>query len=229
MSRKSIRNTDDAAASTSSSSARLAKRIVDLALGIVMSVLTLPVVVVGVLLAAASFRAWPFFVQVRVGRWGRPIRVVKIRSLPVDAPRAADKYQLAEVHNTGIGRWLRRLHIDELPQLWLVVAGSMSLVGPRPEMPHLAERFSDAQRAARASFRPGCVGLWQTSVHNGGLMSEHPEYDLVYERSCSVALDLYLLFAAVRMVCRGQRLQLADVQRRLLHTQAEAPERELVS
>ena len=189
---------------------------VDLVVGSALSIVTLPVVFVAAVGAAVSFRAWPFFVQERVGRRGRPIRVVKVRSLPAGAPSAADKYEVAQFDNTRFGSWLRRTHLDELPQLWLVVSGSMSLVGPRPEMPHLARRFSGAQQMARAPFRPGCVGLWQNSEHNAGLMAETPEYDVVYAANWSLALDAYLVATAIRMVFGGGRLRLADLPERLV-------------
>ena len=195
---------------------RAAKRTVDLLAGVVLSLVTLPVVAVLAVGATVSFRATPFFVHERVGRWGRTFRMVKIRSLPVTAPTATDKYQLAAIANTRFGSWVRRTHLDELPQLWLVVAGSMSLVGPRPEMPHLAARFSDAQRVARDPFRPGCVGLWQNSEHNAGLMYETPEYDLVYAANQSFALDLYVLRTAARMEFGGGRLRLHDIPAKLV-------------
>lgn len=201
---------------TRSLAARVAKRGTDLVVGILLSIVTLPLVVVLAVCSAASFRASPFFVHERVGRWGRPFRMVKVRSLPATAPPAIDKYQLEAITNTRFGSWVRRTHLDELPQLWLVVSGAMSLVGPRPEMPHLAARFSDAQRAARDPFRPGCVGLWQNSEHNAGLMCESPEYDLVYAANQSLALDAYVLWTAARMEFGGSRLRLHDVPARLV-------------
>ena len=192
------------------------KRFTDLVVGAVASVATAPVVAVLMLASWASFRARPWFVQERVGRGGRPFRMVKVRSLPATVDPAIDKYQLSLVSTTRFGSFMRRFHLDELPQLWSVVSGSMSLVGPRPEMPHLAERFAPEQREARQQFRPGCVGLWQASEHNDGLMHEHPEYDLVYAANHSFALDLYIVWRTLLMEFGGRRLRLAHVPRRLL-------------
>ena len=115
------------------------KRLLDLSVGIPLALLSLPFVVVFAVGSAVSYRAWPLFTQQRLGVNGRSFTFVKIRSLPVSAPDEADKYELAFVENNRCGRFLRRYHLDELPQLWLVVFGKMSLVGPRPEMPFLSE------------------------------------------------------------------------------------------
>lgn len=192
------------------------KRFIDLVVGAVAALITLPVVALLMVVSAVSFRARPWFVQQRIGRGGEPFRMVKIRSLSVDTDPAIDKYQLASVGTTRFGAFIRRTHLDELPQLWSVVAGTMSLVGPRPEMPHLDQRFGAAQRASRERFRPGCVGLWQTSEHNTGLMYEHPEYDIAYAANHSAALDVYIVWCTLLMECTGRRVRLADVPRRLL-------------
>lgn len=192
------------------------KRFSDVVVGVVASIATLPVVVVLMIGSALSFRANPCFAQERVGRHGRRFLIRKVRSLPTGVGDSIDKYELANEHTSRFGTFIRRTHLDELPQLWSVVTGTMSLVGPRPEMPHLAERFSAAQRAAREPFRPGCIGLWQASEHNDGLMHEHPEYDLAYAANHRVALDLYIVWRTAIMELGGPRLRLADVPRWLL-------------
>jgi len=192
------------------------KRFFDVTVGLVASVVTLPLVALLMLASLVSFRANPCFAQERVGLGGSRFRLCKVRSLPTAVSAAVDKYELANQPTTRFGAFIRRTHIDELPQLWSVVSGSMSLVGPRPEMPHLAERFGAAQRAAREPFRPGCVGLWQASEHNDGLMYEHPEYDLAYAANQSLALDLYIVWRTAIMEFGGPRLRLADVPKWLL-------------
>lgn len=169
------------------------KRLLDVVLGSVAALITLPLVVVLAAALAVELRCWPFFVQERVGRGARPIRVIKLRTLPPSVPTQATKYELSDVAIPPLARRLRHLHLDELPQLWLVVAGVMSLVGPRPEMPSLHAAFPPEVQAARAAVRPGCTGLWQVSVAAGGLMHEHPEYDLAYVQALSLRLDLWIL------------------------------------
>ncbi|MCU1357291.1 MAG: exopolysaccharide biosynthesis polyprenyl glycosylphosphotransferase [Acidimicrobiales bacterium] len=170
------------------------KRAFDVAVAGLLAIATFPVVVVLAIGSAVAFRAWPFFVQERIGRDGRPFHFVKIRSLPTTTPRYADKYALAEIRNTTWGRLLRASHLDELPQLWLVLAGHMSLVGPRPEMAEVAEQFDRAFVAARTTVRPGCTGPWQVSESATGLIGEDPRFDLYYLDEARFGLDLRVLW-----------------------------------
>jgi lipopolysaccharide/colanic/teichoic acid biosynthesis glycosyltransferase len=174
------------------------RRAVDLVVSVPLAVLTFPVVVVLALISAVAFRAWPFFVQERVGRDGRSFRFVKIRSLPVDVPSYLDKYALHHRMDHPWSGLIRRSHLDELPQLWHVVAGQMSLVGPRPEMVPLSHRLDAGFARARVMVRPGCTGLWQLSVHNAGLIGETPKYDLYYLSHSSIRLDLWVLWRTLR-------------------------------
>jgi lipopolysaccharide/colanic/teichoic acid biosynthesis glycosyltransferase len=169
------------------------RRALDLALSVPAAILTFPVVLAIALVSAWTFRAWPFFVQTRVGLDGRPFRFVKVRSLPIETPEYADKYAIRH----GQNRWstlIRRTHLDELPQLWHVVRGQMSLVGPRPEMVPLSGRFDAGFAAARVGTPPGCTGIWQVSATNDRLIGEAPEYDLFYLRHASRRLDLWVLW-----------------------------------
>lgn len=189
----------------------IGKRLLDIGLGAALAVAALPVIVVLALGVAASLRTWPFFVQRRVGRGGRSFPFPKLRTLPRTTPRYASKYEIP----TDIGRlpaFLRRSHLDELPQLLLVPFGWMSLVGPRPEMP---EDFIPSPRwfvEARTSVPQGCTGLWQVSPHTHLMLHEAPEYDLFYVRHASVRLDLWILWRTLRQFIRAAGpAQLGDV------------------
>jgi lipopolysaccharide/colanic/teichoic acid biosynthesis glycosyltransferase len=171
----------------------IVKRIVDVIAGLVLAVVTLPVVLVLLLGSTVAFRAAPLFVQPRLGRGGSLFQFVKVRTLPVSTPVDADKYALGAIPLGRWGRALRRRHLDELPQLWLVVFGRMSLVGPRPEMPRLAATFDPDFVSERTSVRPGCTGLWQISVSVTRLIGESPEYDLHYVRHRTLRLDAWIL------------------------------------
>jgi hypothetical protein len=127
----------------------------------------------------------------------------KLRTLPTSAPRAIDKYQLEGTAIPAFCRLLRRTHLDELPQLLVVPLGWMSLVGPRPEMPNLIERYPSDFATARSSVRPGCTGLWQISTCSGKLIYESPEYDLVYAEHRGVRLDAWILYRTLRMLGTG--------------------------
>ena len=198
-------------------SARIAKRSIDLVVGSVLCLLSLVVAVALMVGSMLSFRANPLFVQTRVGRYRKHFRVIKIRSLPTATHAYTDKYSLRSEPTTRFGSFIRATHLDEIPQLWLVLIGRMSLVGPRPEMAKLADSFVPHQAQARSPFRPGCTGLWQLSHHSGGLMSESPEYDLFYAEHQSAMLDMWILWRTVKQIAfRGASISLAGVPRLML-------------
>jgi lipopolysaccharide/colanic/teichoic acid biosynthesis glycosyltransferase len=178
------------------------KRALDLVIGVPLALAAVPVVALLAVAMACSLRAWPFFVQQRVGREGHLFRMVKIRTLPRQTPRYASKYELGGVVTTRTGQWLRSTHLDEVPQLFLVVLGSMSLVGPRPEMAQLMDRFDQAEADLRMRVRPGCTGLWQVSEDAGKLIYEVPQYDRSYLQNARPSLDLFLLRSTVRCALR---------------------------
>ncbi|QXC62948.1 sugar transferase [Aquihabitans sp. G128] len=182
------------------------KRTFDLVGAALLSVLTLPIVVVLALVSAMAFRAWPFFVQERIGRGGSSFRFIKIRSLPTSTPRYADKFALDGHTGSRWGTLLRHTHLDELPQLWLVVAGRMSLVGPRPEMAAVAAAFDPAFVAARTSVRPGCTGPWQVSTSYDKLIGQDTRFDLLYLDEASLRLDLRVLWWTVAQLLGHQAI-----------------------
>lgn len=190
-----------------------AKRSLDVVLGTILALLALPTILILSVVVCISLRTFrPFFLQNRVGFRGRPFTIVKLRTLPLHAPPAADKYTIAAtVRTTRVGRLLRATHLDELPQLLLVPLGRMSLVGPRPEMPELLAGFDESFVAARLRVRPGCTGLWQVSVDAGRLIGEAPEYDLYYLRHAGVRLDAWVLWRSLVLVTRGRAVSCADV------------------
>jgi lipopolysaccharide/colanic/teichoic acid biosynthesis glycosyltransferase len=187
------------------------RRAIELAVTVVLVVVTLPVMVAAAIGSAVVLRAWPLFVQERVGRDGVPFRFVKIRTLPTSVPRYLDKHALAAHEVPRFCRALRRLHLDELPQLFLVLTGRMGLVGPRPEMAVLHERLDPDFARLRTSVRPGCTGMWQISSGCGDLIGSHPEYDRHYLANRSLRLDLWILARTVLMVLGRDTVHLADV------------------
>jgi len=145
-------------------------------------------------------RTSPFFTQTRIGRNGERFKLLKVRTLPKSTPRYANKYEVARMRIPAFSRMLRRLHLDELPQLLLVLTGKMSLVGPRPEMPNLYGAFDADFAARRTRVRPGCTGLWQISEHCDRMIFEHPEYDGFYLEHRSLGLDLRVMARSVRLL-----------------------------
>src|SRR5437588_3820593 len=153
------------------------KRALDIVLGTLLVVLTLPMMIILAVGVMLSLRAWPIFVQQRIGRHGRPFRFPKLRTLPPTAPPYASKYDIGHLRLPWFTRLLRRTHLDELPQLFLVPLGTMSLVGPRPEMAMLHETFDGGFARLRTSVRPGCTGFWQIGRGADALIREAPDYD----------------------------------------------------
>lgn len=176
------------------------KRLGDIVAGALLLVVVTPIILVASIAAAISLRAWPFFSQTRIGRDGEPFTFVKLRTLPRGVPPYASKYELTGVEIPRLCRQLRRFHIDELPQLALVVLGSMSLVGPRPEMPWLVDEFEPRFAQRRAAVRPGFTGLWQVSNRSDRMIYEHPEFDEFYLRHRSFRVDVWILIHSVGML-----------------------------
>jgi len=188
------------------------KRTVDVVGGAVLAVLALPIILLAAIGVMVTLRAWPFFVQDRIGRDGRVFRFFKLRTLPTHHPRYADKYSLSDLELPALSRLLRRTHLDELPQLLLVPLGYMSLVGPRPEMPTLHNGLPREFASARTSLRPGLTGLWQISRDSHRLIGEAPEYDIYYLGHQNVLLDLWVLARTAGQLLGPPRLiSLTDV------------------
>ncbi len=143
------------------------------------------------------------FVHERVGLGGRVFRMYKFRTMRAGtAPQAPTPKTRDDGRITRIGRWLRRTSLDELPQFLNVLKGEMSVVGPRPEMPFIVERYSDLQRR-RLEVKPGITGLWQISADRAVEIHDNIEYDLYYIENRSFLLDLSILAETVYFAVRG--------------------------
>jgi exopolysaccharide biosynthesis polyprenyl glycosylphosphotransferase len=143
------------------------------------------------------------FKHQRAGRNGRLFWMYKFRSMYLESaqydfsPRRGDDSRI-----TPLGRFLRRTCLDELPQLWNVLRGEMSLVGPRPEMPFIAKRYSAFERQ-RLAVKPGLTGLWQLSGDRNYLIHENIEYDLYYIRNRNLFMDFAILLHTLIFAARG--------------------------
>jgi exopolysaccharide biosynthesis polyprenyl glycosylphosphotransferase len=141
-----------------------------------------------------------FFRQVRAGRYGRPFKMVKFRSMRADAPPVAPSPgRPDDPRVTRIGRILRETSLDELPQLWNVLRGEMSLVGPRPALLYQAQAYSARERR-RLEARPGITGLAQVTGRGELTWPEKIELDLYYIDHYSLWLDAVILLKTVHKV-----------------------------
>lgn len=175
------------------------KRVLDL---VVLILVAVPAVALGSVCAIAvrlTSRGPVFFRQTRVGMDGAPFEVVKFRTMvDGDNPIFPDASRI-----TSAGRWLRRLSLDELPQLINVAHGEMSIVGPRPTLPYQVERYDGYQRQ-RLAVRPGLTGLAQISGRNSLSWSQRIDFDVEYAQSQSVATDVRILAGTVRVLLTGE-------------------------
>jgi len=175
------------------------KRVVDL---VVLAAVLAPATALGLVCALAvrlTSKGPVLFYQERIGRDGVPFVVVKFRTMVAgDNPIFPDATRI-----TSAGRWLRRLSLDELPQLINVARGEMSIVGPRPTLAYQVERYTDRQRL-RLCVRPGLTGLAQISGRNALGWGERIEYDIEYVQTQSVRTDARILLGTLRVVLTGE-------------------------
>jgi lipopolysaccharide/colanic/teichoic acid biosynthesis glycosyltransferase len=177
-----------------------AKRAFDVVVGVALCLLALAPLLVLALVLAVQHRASPVFVHQRIGHRGRTVSIPKLRTLPPGTPIYADKTVIDLQPPSRLARFLRASHLDELPQLFLVPLGRMSLVGPRPRMASEAADHGDiAYEAARTSVLQGCTGLWQISGHRGRV-SDRPEFDHFYVAQHTLRLDAWILWRTVRQL-----------------------------
>ena len=192
---------------------RAAKRILDVVLAVVGLVATLPLSLTIALWIRRDGPGAILFRQVRVGQHGRPFRLIKFRTMVPDAERqwqapntqaALATYRFQDEGDdriTRVGRWLRRTSLDELPNLWNVLVGDMSLVGPRPEVPEIVALY-DAEMRQRLAVKPGITGLAQVSGRGALSTLDTIRFDLEYCRRWSLARDLGILCRTVGTVAR---------------------------
>ena len=204
---------------------RLAKRLLDVMLASLLLLALSPLLALCALVVRFSSPGPILFRQVRVGVGGRPFTFLKFRSMYVDADPALHRAYVTEFIQgraeqqagrrgamfkladdprvTRVGRWLRRTSLDELPQLWNVLRGQMSLVGPRPPIPYELAQYQPAQ-LRRLAVKPGITGLWQVSGRSCTTFEEMVELDLDYIAHPSLARDLLILLKTIPAVLRHE-------------------------
>jgi len=170
-----------------------AKRVLDVVASSVLLCLLAPLLFLIAILIRLDSPGPALFIQKRVGRNGAFFDIYKFRSMHVGAAKyASSPTSSSDPRITRAGRILRRLSLDELPQLINVLIGTMTLVGPRPEMPFIVERYDSRQRQ-RLGVTPGITGLWQLSADRSFPIHRNIEYDLYYIRHRNLSMDLAIL------------------------------------
>ena len=184
----------------------VAKRLFDMAASGVLLILTFPLIALFALLVKLDSRGPAFFRQTRVGLYGQPFTVLKLRSMRVDAEAGGAKWAEADDPRvTRVGRFIRTLRIDELPQAWTVLRGRMSFVGPRPEVPQFVDDLEDKLPfyAERHMVKPGITGWAQINYPYGASTEDARrklEYDLYYAKNYTPFLDLLILLQTLRVI-----------------------------
>ncbi|MDQ3689155.1 MAG: sugar transferase [Chloroflexota bacterium] len=180
------------------------KRGIDIIGAVIGLILLAPLFLVAALAVSFAEGRPILFRQTRVGLHGRPFEMLKFRTMSVDAEQRLEEIQHLNERSrvtfkakddpriTPIGRWLRRTSIDELPQLWNVLTGTMSLVGPRPPLPREVAEY-DVWHRRRLSMKPGITGLWQVEARHEPDFDRWVEHDLIYIDGWSIWLDLKIL------------------------------------
>ena len=186
------------------------KRVGDLVVAICLLVITSPLILVSALLIKGTDRGPVFYSQLRKGIHGVPFRIWKLRSMRIDAENQGAQWSSrSDPRITMVGSILRRTRLDELPQLWCVVTGSMSLIGPRPERPQFDLQLSQKipYYELRYQIRPGLSGWAQVNYPYGASVEDSANklsYDLYYIKNFSFLLDVLILFKTMRLVFNAQ-------------------------
>jgi lipopolysaccharide/colanic/teichoic acid biosynthesis glycosyltransferase len=190
-----------------------AKRVFDFALGLILLIIATPIILLAAVAIRIETKGSPFFIQTRLGQGGKPFKIVKLRGMFIDARTRFASYYDYSSHKdlefcfhheddpriTRAGRFIRRTSIDELPNLWNVVLGDISLVGPRPEIPEILALYGP-YRDEYLSVKPGVTCLSKCTGRDRLTKKETIEYDLGYIRDRSFSLDLRILWKTFRSV-----------------------------
>ena len=187
-----------------------ARRLLDVALSLIIGLLTSPLMLLTALAIKLDSRGPIFYRQERVGIHNTSFRIIKFRSMRVDAEANGPVWAgEADARATRVGRWIRKLRIDELPQLINVIYGEMSLIGPRPERPVFVKQLEQRipYYSERHLVKPGLTGWAQVRYHYGASFEdalEKHQYDLYYIKNQSPMLDALILLETVRIVLFGR-------------------------
>lgn len=181
------------------------KRLIDFIGSLIGAIIISPILIIITLLIKFTSKGPVFFKQERIGKDGKTFKILKFRTMIVNAEMIGDGLFVKTGQDnriTKIGRLLRATSLDELPQLWNVLVGDMSLVGPRPPVPqhpHKYEEYSDFQRK-RFEMKPGMTGLTQVTVRNSVPWDKRIPVDVEYVEKFNIWLDLKIIFRTIQKI-----------------------------
>lgn len=172
---------------------RFLKRAIDIIISLLVIGILWPIFILIAFMIALSSKGAVIFKHQRVGKDGKLFTLYKFRTLSIDTPKYIPKPREDDPRINKVGRFLRKSGLDELPQIFNVLKGEMSLVGPRPEMSFMVKDYTNKERE-RLKVKPGITGLWQLSSKVKEPIHSNLEYDLSYIRNQSFLLDFKILF-----------------------------------
>jgi lipopolysaccharide/colanic/teichoic acid biosynthesis glycosyltransferase len=183
------------------------RRLFDIAVGLIGTVLSAPLVALLALAVRLESRGDPIYTQVRVGKDGRQFKIYKLRTMVLGAEftGAGLAINAGDDRVTRVGALLRRYSLDELPNLWNVLRGDMSVIGPRPTLQQQVDAYTERQRG-RLAVKPGITGWAQVNGRASLPWAERIELDLWYVEHRSLGLDLEILRRTVKQVFSGAGL-----------------------
>jgi exopolysaccharide biosynthesis polyprenyl glycosylphosphotransferase len=190
---------------------KVIKRLTDIVLSSCVLLVGMPVWCIVALVVMLETPGGAIYCQTRIGRYGVPFTIYKFRSMFSGSDKRTGFTQVNDARVTRFGRFIRKTHLDEIPQLWNILKGDMSLVGPRPEVPALVERFTASipYYPRRHKVRPGLTGWWQVSYNYFQYQEsiegirERLVYDFYYIENISFRLDLEIIARTAVQVFKG--------------------------
>jgi len=183
------------------------KRVIDILFSLIGLIITFPAIILFSILIKLETPGTVFFLQERVGLNGRYFTIIKLRSMGIDAEKNGAKWaEKNDPRVTKVGAFIRKTRIDEIPQLWNVLIGEMSLIGPRPERPMFTAKFNDEIPGfvERLKVKPGITGWAQI---NGGYditPEEKLHLDLYYIKNLSFLIDIKIIIKTVKVIITGE-------------------------